>query len=170
VIESKEAQYTDKGWKLSHGVETFYGGKTDFPHTEKFKDKELQIQETPTDFEQIEREVDGLRLKELYSYIKKIKETGVDSKSYEVKYHSKISMSFIPLVMCILAVPFATRSRRQGGAGRDLAVCFVVTFFYWLLYSIGLSLGTNGALPPLVAAWLPSLLFLGLALFLLWRS
>ena len=170
VLEAKEATYTERGWKLYNGAETTFINHKDFPKTAKFAEKELVIRETPDDFEQIEKEVDGLRLKELYSYIAKIKDSGIDSKTYEVKYHSKISMSLIPLVMCILAVPFYTRQRRQGGAGRDLAIGFVVTFFYWLLYSIGLSLGSNGAVPPLLAAWLPSLLFLGLAGYLLWRD
>ncbi|MCM0604540.1 MAG: LPS export ABC transporter permease LptG [Xanthomonadaceae bacterium] len=170
VLEAKEAIYTDRGWKLFAGSETTFKNHKDFPVTVKFAEKELVIRETPQDFEQIEKEVDALRLKELYSYIAKIKDSGVDSKTYEVKYHSKISMSLIPLVMCILAVPFSTRQRRQGGAGRDLAIGFVVTFFYWLLYSIGLSLGSNGAVPPLLAAWLPSILFMGLAGYLLWRD
>lgn len=170
VLEAKEAIYTDRGWKLFSGAETTFKNHKDFPVTTKFTEKELVIRETPNDFEQIEKEVDALRLKELYSYIAKIKDSGVDSKTYEVKYHSKISMSLIPLVMCILAVPFSTRQRRQGGAGRDLAIGFVVTFFYWLLYSIGLSLGSNGAVPPLLAAWLPSILFMGLAGYLLWRD
>lgn len=170
VLEAKEAIYTEKGWKLFAGAETTFKNHKDFPVTVRFKEKELVIRETPDDFEQIEKEVDGLRLKELYSYIAKIKDSGVDSKTYEVKYHSKISMSLIPLVMCILAVPFSTRQRRQGGAGRDLAIGFVVTFFYWLLYSIGLSLGSNGAVPPLLAAWLPSILFMGLAGYLIWRD
>lgn len=170
IIEAKNAQFTDKGWKLFAGAETSFAKNQDFPHTTRFQEKELQIQETPQDFERIEKDVDGLRLKELYSYISKIKESGVDSKTYEVKYHSKISISLIPLVMCILAVPFSTRNRRQGGAGRDLSIGFAVTFFYWLLYSIGLSLGSNGAVPPILAAWLPSVLFLGLAGYLIWRN
>jgi lipopolysaccharide export LptBFGC system permease protein LptF len=45
-----------------------------------------------------------------------------------------------------------------------------VTFFYWLFYSVGLSLGTNGALPPWLAAWLPSAIFVALAAVLITRQ
>jgi lipopolysaccharide export system permease protein len=53
---------------------------------------------------------------------------------------------------------------------RDLGLCLAITFFYWMFYSIGLSLGTNGALPPWVAAWLPSVVFAALAIVLLARK
>jgi lipopolysaccharide export system permease protein len=32
-------------------------------------------------------------------------------------------------------------------------------FLYWMLLSLGIALGRGGVLPPLVAAWLPNLVF-----------
>ena len=66
-----------------------------------------------------------------------------------------------------IGVPFSVRSRREGGMAKDVVICLVVTFFYWLFYSIGLSLGTKGTLPPWLAAWLPSVFFLLLAVTLI---
>ena len=126
----------------------------------------ISIREKPADFQEIEKEVDGLRLKELYRYIRRIKETGIDTSGYEVKLHARLSLSFIPMVMCLLGVPFATRRAREGGIARDLGLCLLVTFFYILFYSVGLSLGTSGALPPWLAAWLPSTIFAALAVTL----
>ena len=163
VIEAKQAQHTDQGWRLYKGTVTAFASDDSFPVTQEFQDKELQIAETPKDFQEIEKEVDGLRLKELRRYIDRTRQTGADTKTYEVNFHSKVSLSFIPLVMCILAIPFSVRSRREGGVAKDLGICFVVTFFYWLFYSVGLSLGTKGVFPPWLAAWLPSLVFLALA-------
>src|SRR6185312_755633 len=103
----------------------------------------------------------------LRQYINRMKAAGADTKAYEVKFHSRMSLSFIPIVMCILAIPFSTGTRREGGMAKDLGICLIVTFFYWLFYSVGLSLGTNGALPPWLAAWLPSGVFAALAIALL---
>lgn len=167
VIEAQHAQFTPKGWKLKDGAVTVFEGKDSFPLTKKFSEKGLIIHETPKDFQEIEKEVDGLRLKELYRYIGRIRDSGLDTKHYEVKLHSRVSLSFIPMVMCILAIPFSVRTRREGGAARDLGICLGVTFFYWLFYSVGLSLGANGALPPWLAAWLPSFVFVALAVTLI---
>jgi len=170
LVDAKGAEFTDKGWKLKDGTVTVFSPDDPFPRSEKFIEKELQIAETPKDFQEIEKEVDGLRLKELNQYIKKVKSAGADTKSYEVNFHSRISLSFIPIVMCVLGVPFSTRSRREGNASAGLLLCLVVTFFYWIFYSIGLSLGTNGALPPWLAAWLPSMIFAALAGVLIARQ
>jgi lipopolysaccharide export system permease protein len=166
-IDAKRANFTPTGWKLTDGTVTVFSKQDPFPLTQHFKAKDLIINETPRDFQEIEKEVEGLRLKDLYGYIQRMKNAGADTKSYEVKFHSKISLSFIPLVMCVLAIPFSLRGRREGGAARDFGLCLAITFFYWLFFSIGLSLGTNGTVPPLLAAWLPSMVFGGLAVFLI---
>jgi lipopolysaccharide export system permease protein len=72
--------------------------------------------------------------------------------------------------MCFLGIPFSVGNRREGGLAKDLGLCLVLTFFYWLFHSIGLSLGTNGAVPPFVAAWLPSAVFMALAALLIARK
>ena len=169
VVDADRAEFSSEGWKLLNGTVTVFSKEDPFPLTKQFAQKELQINETPKDFQEIEKEVDGLRLRELWAYIKRMKSAGADTKSYEVKLHSRISLSFIPMVMCILGIPFSTRGRREGGIAKDLLLCLTVAFFYWLFYSIGLSLGTNGALPPWVAAWLPSVVFSGLAAVLVAR-
>jgi lipopolysaccharide export system permease protein len=169
-IDAKKAVFTSTGWKLTDGTVTVFSNDDPFPKTQKFVDKDLVINEKPNDFQEIEKEVDGLRLRELYGYIKRMRDAGADTKSYEVKFHSKISLSFIPIIMCFLAVPFSLRGRREGGSARDFGLCLGITFFYWLFFSIGLSLGTNGTVSPMLAAWLPSLVFGALAIFLIMRQ
>lgn len=162
VLEAKKANFSNQGWLLIDGSTTTFQGVDDLPHTRKFKERALQIIETPQDFQEIEKEVEGLQLKELYRYIGRTREAGVDTKSYEVKFHARLSMSFIPLVMAFLALPFSIRRRREGGLAKDLGICLIITFLYWVSYSLGLSLGSNGALPPWLAAWLPSAVFVAL--------
>jgi lipopolysaccharide export system permease protein len=171
VVDAGRAQHDEKGWRLMDGTVTLFSAEKDdpFPKTQKFREKELLITETPKDFQEIEKEVDGLRLKELWRYIDRMKEAGADTKSYEVKFHSRISLSFMPLVMCVLGIPFSVRSRREGGLAKDLSLCLFATLFYWIFYSLGLSLGTKGALPPLLSAWLPSLIFAAVAAALIFR-
>jgi lipopolysaccharide export system permease protein len=170
AVDAERAEFTPHGWRLRNGTVTVFSSEDPFPLTEQFKEKELQIAETPKDFQEIDKEVKGLRLKELWRYIQRMKAAGADTKTYEVDFHSRISLSFIPLVMCFLAVPFSLRGRREGSAAKDLGLCLGVTFFYWLFYSVGLSLGTNGALPPWLAAWLPSAIFMVLAAALIARQ
>ncbi len=170
LLDAKEAVFNGKNWELMNGTVTIFSGEDWFPVSKGFERKTLMIEERPSDFQEIEKEVEGLRIKELYQYIQKTKETGVDTRHFEVKFHYRISLSFIPLIMCMLAVPFSVRRSREGGVVKDLGICLAITFFYWIFYSVGLSLGENGMLPPLVAGWAPSVVFGFLAVLLLTRK
>ncbi len=170
TVEADKALFTPQGWKLMTGTVTQFMQEDPFPINQKFNELRLQIPESPKDFQEIEKEVDGLKIRELKQYIERNLNAGIDVKSYLVKYYSRFSLSFIPLVMCMIGIPFSVRGRREGGLAKDLGICLAITFFYWLFYSIGLSLGSNGAVPPLVAAWGPTVIFGAFALILVARQ
>jgi len=168
-VEAEEADYVNSKWQLQAGKATHFDEETGFPITETFKSRALQIKESPADFKMIEREVDRLRIKDLIHFIDTNRKSGIDTKAFEVKLQSRFSLSFIPIVMFLLAVPFAVSRSREGRLGKDLLIAFTITFFYWLSYSISLSLGQNGTIPPPIAAWSPTVIFGILAMFLLKR-
>lgn len=158
-LQAETATYNGKEWDLTQGKSTHFDQETGFPIVESFKNRALKIKESPKDFQIIEKEVDRLRIKELVRFIDRNKSSGIDSKGLEVKLHSRFSLSFIPLIMCLLALPFSVSRTREGRLGRDLTMAMVITFFYWLSYSVCLSLGQNGTVVPVLAAWLPSIVF-----------
>lgn len=170
LVDARRGVYTPKGWKLKDGTVTIFDSANEFPLSQRFAEKDLFITETPRDFQEIEKEVDTLRLRELSAYIDRTRAAGTNTRTFEVKLHSRVAMCFIPVVMCLLGVPFSMGNRRSGGMARDLGLALMVTFFYWLFYSISLSLGVNGALHPVVAAWLPSGIFLLVAGALMLRK
>ncbi len=167
LLQAEEASFNGKNWLLTEGKSTRFDPMTGFPVVSPFRSKTLSIKETPKDFKVIEKEVDRLRIKELARFIERNKQSGIDSKVFEVKLHSRFSLSFIPIIMCLLALPFSVSRSREGRLGRDLTMAMVITFCYWLSYSICLSLGQNGMLPPVLAAWAPSMVFGVLAAVLL---
>ena len=70
----------------------------------------------------------------------------------------QLAFPFVVVVMTLLAVPFGVTIGRSGamggiGVGIALAIC------YWTVISVFSALGSGGALPPLLAAWAPNLLF-----------
>ncbi len=167
-LQAEKAVFNGNDWDLSNGKTTHFG-QTGFPVTEPFKTRALKIRENPKDFQIIEKEVDRLRIKDLIRFIKSNKKSGIDSKNFETKLQSRFSMSFIPIIMFLIAVPFAISRSREGKSGQDMVIAFVITFFYWLSYSISINLGLAGTVSPVLGAWLPSLIFGFLAIILLKR-
>lgn len=161
-IEAKRAFYDKDHWRLEEGLLSVFDGDPTFPLTTKFEQKTLYLEEKPQDFHEIEREVETLRLKHLWRFIARNSAAGIDTNSFEVLFWSKISMALVPLVMAILAIPFGAFKQRQSSLVRDITTCFFLIILYWFFYSTALSMGKSGSIPPLIAAWLPSLMFFAL--------
>lgn len=166
-IEAENAVYENGKWLLHNGLVTIFEGNPIYPTSGRFKEQTLSLPEGPEDFKEIEREVETLRLKDLWTYIQRNRKAGIDTHSYEVSFWSKISMSIVPLIMCILGIPFSTQNQRHSSIAKDVSICFTVIVIYWFLFSTGLSMGRSGQIPPFVAAWGPNILFLGLGIYLL---
>lgn len=169
-IEAKAADYVNDRWILSDGLLTLFDETTGHPMSKHFDSQAMTLTETPTDFQEIEKEVETLRLKYLWRYIQRNKEAGIDTRAYEVTFWSKISMALVPLIMALLGIPFATQHQRHASLAKDISVCFLIVLVYWLFFSGSLSMGKSGWIPPLWAAWLPNILFFAFGLFMVLRT
>ena len=60
--------------------------------------------------------------------------------------------------MALIGIAFGLRTGKTGVVVW-VGACVPLGFLYWVLLSLGFSLGRGGALPSLAAAWLPNVLF-----------
>lgn len=167
-MEAEKAHFESTGeWKLQNGMLTVFPNDKDFPLNKRFKEKTVRLPESPKDFMEIEKHVDTLRIKELWGFIRRNKYAGIDTKIYEVDFHSRVAGSFIPLVMGLIAIPFSVRPHRQGGLGKDISISVGFIFAYWLLFSISMTMGRSGAVAPWISVWGPTAAFLLIAVSLI---
>lgn len=84
------------------------------------------------------------------------------------KLHGRFAAPWTCLVVVLIALPFGVVSgRRNVFAGVASSIFIFFTFF--VLSTLGLACGTAGWLPPWLAAWLPNLVFSGIAFFFITR-
>lgn len=163
-IEIKGSQ-----WRLLNGSVTLFVADSSFPLTSSFKEKQIAMSEDTQDLTSTGQTSDVLSQSELSHFISKNKEAGLDTVRYEVDFHSKYAFAFAGIVMSLLGIPFSVGRSRSGGTFLNIGICMLLVFAYWILYSSSLTLGGHSYLPPFVAAWSPSFLMGGFALYLLKR-
>jgi lipopolysaccharide export system permease protein len=106
---------------------------------------------------------------ELSHEIKALKGSGEDTSQMEMVLHMKYAMPLACLVSILIALPLAVRFGKRGReVGAMLAL--IVLLIYWLAITAFNTLGKNGAMPPLVAAWLPNIFMGGIGAALLWKE
>lgn len=165
MISAESVAINGSQWELSKGNVTLFTAESSFPLNSEFKTKTLVMEEGSRDLSSSGQTSDMLSQGELSQFIKKNRDAGLDTLRYEVDYHSKFGYAFAGLVMSLLGIPFSVGRARSGGTLMNIGVSMALVFVYWVLYSSFLTLGSHAFLPPVVSAWLPSLI---MGLFGLW--
>lgn len=109
-----------------------------------------------------------MRFRELQRYARRLKKSGYPTASLETALQSKLARPLLLPVMALLALPFAFRIGRRGALA-GIGVGLVLGMIFLVANALFGKLGDVGALPPLLAAWSPHILFSTAAAFLLVR-
>jgi len=110
---------------------------------------------------------EGLSNRELRAFIEKEKLRGSPNIGrYLLEKYRRVSVPVSALILTFIAVAVASRKRR-GGIGLSLAVGMIIAFAYVFFDKIFGILTVKSGFNPFWAAWIPNLIFLALALYLL---
>ena len=94
----------------------------------------------------------------LLSYIRHLKQNGLDSRSYETAFWARIARTMAVAIIVVLAVPFAFGPMRSTGTGSRTVVGIMIGVVFFLLAKMLESGGEVFDLPPIVIAWAPTAL------------
>lgn len=126
----------------------------------------LGVTETPEDFGWSPRPIQETSTRQLRRYIRRLSRAGEDVAEKEVEYHYRFSYSLIGLIIVLLGLPLSVRMRR-GGVMFGLGLGLLVSFLFWGAIQLSRAYGTSHVISPALAAWLPNIIFGGIAA-LLW--
>ena len=102
---------------------------------------------------------------ELLRYISKQKDRGSSNVvQYEVEYHKRIASCFASFILTIIGASLSAR-KRQGGRGLYLGIGMALSFSYILLQTVSSTFAINADTPPVLAAWIPNLLYFAIAYY-----
>ena len=102
---------------------------------------------------------------DLKRYISKQQERGsTNVVQYEVEYHKRIATSFASFILTIIGASLSAR-KRKGGMGLALGIGLALSFTYILLQTVSATFATQANLPPMLAAWIPNILYVFIAYF-----
>lgn len=134
-------------------------GKT-FPIMSQKEKLTINLRENLLDFKKIESDITTLGLVNLYLYISRLSDSGINTNEYLIMFLDKISSSLICIILSLVAaVAIYSPNRRTSSFGKNLALVFLLTLIYWLTYDYALELGRSSKLNPYVACFILPFLF-----------
>ncbi len=166
--EAPSASYQNDSWLTDDlTVLTFDPQYGDLQQTEVSQKQILKIGRIPEDFATSEDRNNELSIRHLSRLASKLEAEGLDATRHKVDLHSRVATPFTCLIMAFLGVPFALQKGRQSNIALGIGLSLGIGVAYFILQSMIVAFGYSGALPPLVAAWAPNLIFLMLGVWLL---
>jgi lipopolysaccharide export system permease protein len=158
-ITASSADWDGDKWTLYEcEVRRFDNGKQVF-----FKSYPLTtipiLEVEPKDFIRITKKTLSLNFWELKDYIGRLHKLGEDASKEIVDLHMKVSFPLTNLIVIFFFIPIATSNTRSKGRGWVFMLGLAVCFSYLIVVRISQSLGYNGIIPPIWAAWAPNLAF-----------
>lgn len=161
---ARQAQWDGRGWLFRQGWSRSFAGARETSYG-TFLEEEVPG-ESPRAFRTENRSAGQMRYRELQQYVRRLSRTGYPTEALQTALAEKIARPLLIPMMVLVALPFAFRLGRRGAlAGIGVGLLLGMTFL--VLSELFSRLGSIGALPPMLAAWTPNVLFATAAAFLL---
>lgn len=157
-----------KQWKADRVIERNINGITeDLKSTpEKFLNLKIKPQEIRFD----KYLKDKMTTPELKKYIRMEEQRGTEGlNDYKVERYKRDATPISVVLLTIMGAVVASRKTR-GGSGLHMAVGIVLAAIFVVMDKFSLTFSTKGNFPPLLAAWVPNLVFSLVALYLYKRA
>lgn len=127
--------------------------------------KDTLIQMEPTDLVYSKGQQETFTSPELRAYISKQIDRGSGNVvQYQVEYHKRIAASFASFILTTIGFSLSSR-KRKGGMGLYLGIGLALSFGYIMLQTVSSTFAINANLPPMLAAWIPNIIFAVVAYF-----
>ncbi len=127
--------------------------------------RDTVIQMEPTDLVYSKGQQETFTSPELKEYISKQMDRGSSNVvQYQVEYHKRIASSFASFILTTIGLSLSSR-KRKGGMGMYLGIGLALSFGYIMLQTVSSTFAINANTPPIIAAWIPNIIFAIVAYF-----
>jgi lipopolysaccharide export system permease protein len=107
---------------------------------------------------------------QLRKHVNNQRERGMGNiQPFQIEYHSRISNAFSAFILTIIGASISAR-KVKGGMGLNLGIGIALSMAYILFMTVSSTFAIKGNVSPFIAAWIPNVIFTGIALYLYKRA
>ncbi|MCC2547983.1 LptF/LptG family permease [Hymenobacter sp. BT175] len=155
---------TKRAWRLAPQLVRTFNGQKETLRVLPARDTTLNLY--PKDFASTYRLSETLTLPELSRFIQQKLDRGADdTQVYESEKHERYAYPFAIVILTVIGVIMSARKSRAG-VGGQIALGFVLAFVFIIFVIMSRNFAQVGEMSPMVAAWVPNIVFTGIGLVL----
>jgi len=127
-----------------------------------------ELRERPEDFLKRIKPLEEMNFLEISSFVRRKARAGEDVAKEEVELNYRFSYPVITIVVLLITLPLSV-VLKKGGIAIGLGISIVLAFVYWGIIQSCRAYGVAGLIEPVLAAWLPNILFGVVGIFLVFK-
>lgn len=167
-VDAREIAWVHKKWVAKEKItRIFFENKSTYSYE---KEGIINLPYTPEELRNEEMKPDEMNFYQLRKYLKKMKSYGHHLPAYSTDLYYKISFPIGVLIVTVIGIPISLRRSQKQGLGTNILIALTLAFLYWLLGALSRIAGGNGLISPILAAWIPDIVFIAICAYLLIKS
>ncbi|MFW5999675.1 MAG: LptF/LptG family permease [Halanaerobiaceae bacterium] len=169
IITAETGRIDGNLWIMEQGLIHKYRDDGTLSFETQFKDMEIEFDQDPVEFFGNQKGTSEMSRRELREEIEVFRGSGIKVDSLLVEYYLKLSEPLAAFIFILVGVPLSLAQKNNRVSSIILTIAII--FLYYVSLALFRSLGRNGVLPPVVAAWATTVIFAGVGVLLLvWRE
>lgn len=166
--ENMQWDTSKKKWKLVNW--TFRKNLGKYDSVAKGLDTFMVLPITPKEYVKQNYDIETMTTPELKQFITdQIHKGNENVKIYEVERHRRTAIPFSTIILTLIAVAMTTKKVRNG-MGLYIVAGMLLSGAYIIIQQFSTVFATKGNLDPLIAVWIPNLIFGVIAFLLILRA
>lgn len=152
---------TDQHWVVKNYVIRDFDEKREYLTRGSQLDTIIAIE--PSDFLISKYDSELMTTPELKTYITRQKQRGIGNIiNFEIEYHKRFANTAAAFILTLIGVSLSSR-KMKGGMGFNIAMGLLLSFSYILFDMVSSSFAISGSTSPLLAVWIPNILYIFIA-------
>lgn len=120
----------------------------------------------PRDFLIAQNDQEKMTSPDLRQYIESQKDRGVANiKNFEIEYERRYAMTAAAFILTVIGMALSAR-KVKGGMGINIGIGITLSFSYILFMTVTSSFAVSGYTSPMVAMWIPNVIYSIIAIIL----
>ncbi len=167
LVFAERGEWRDGGWHLINVTESALSmaGVT----TRFLPERSWETALTPQVMDTVAVPAENLSIVDLWGYVGFLEQNGLDAGRYSLALWTRVVTPLATAGMLLLAVPFIFGSQRSVSIGQRVVIGGLIGIGFYLFNAIFSRFGVLYAIPPLLAAALPTVVVFALWLGLMRR-
>ncbi|OAM92748.1 lipopolysaccharide export system permease protein [Pelosinus fermentans] len=156
VENAEKAVWQDNRWIMINGVIHDLTAEGNLERTMHFEQQIMPMAKAPTAISREQKKPDEMTIKELKQHIKILEREYVNAKKYEMELQQRLAIPVASFVFALIGTPLGLQPNRSSSS-IGLGISIIIIFVYYAIMTVFTALGQGGALPVVLAAWIPNI-------------